>query len=257
MLLKHQYYIILHSIMKYAYHCLLTSIFFLILYDADAQKYSYVFSRDEDNRLYLSDDVSMTITITHTLIKPTLYEITMLKSLGWCEFVIDVPSYGMVKQFGDTVVLHDITGNYKMKAIRTDTTLRIIQGFEYLKSITLKGDGKMDYYPRFNFDSFYNMYLSHNKPVYDNDSNYLFKIGTYGHGYPEGLGLHLIFSNYSYQYRDDSLLLTKGTWQRIGNLILLDDQTLNTHFILRLNGNSKLTAESFPYTYNMNMLLLE
>lgn len=74
----------------------------------------------------------------------------------------------------------------------------------------------------------------------------------------DSVGLHIVFSKHSYEYKDGPTLLTKGEWRRKGRHILLKDNTLNSYFVLKLTGNNEFITEEFPFAnYDLELMKVE
>lgn len=200
---------------------------------------------------------------------------------GWCaQLYTESISYGFALHTADTILLHDAKAGYNMKVLVTDTTLKVLDGFEGMKDIVFTGYGSSvnnDFMVRFYMKK-PNEYLSRRTgldsmlfsgDVENDELSYGFSGGLYVSGLPEyykswpklnpdSVGSHMIFTKNKYEYKDGSVLLTKGEWRRRGNYILLNDHTLKAYFILKLTGNNKFVTEVFPFAnYSLELMKVE
>ncbi len=200
---------------------------------------------------------------------------------GGCgQMYTEAISYGFALRSADTILLHDVRGGYNIRVIVTDTTLKVLDGFEGLKKMVFTGGGKANHTGFMvrlfmkNPDEYLSRKTSLDSMLFsggveDNKPTHKFSEGLYVGGLPEhykgwplvnpdSVGLHVAFTKQEYQYKDGSILLTKGEWRRKGRYILLNDHTLNAYFILRLIGDNKFTTEVFPFAnYDLELMKVE
>lgn len=173
-------------------------------------------------------------------------------------------SFGMYIKSGDTVLLHDMLYNFNLKAHITDSSITFVDGYQFLVGERLLLD---EYSSVEAFDDYRSIQdaLSefHDKRATDaliftdklgNNGSDTFETGIYG-GQRTGIdsldanGQHVEFTDSMYEYRNDGYVLSKGLWKRVGNYLMLKDETLNTWFRLKITGNNTLYTDLLPPAY--------
>lgn len=250
-------------------YCILPSL-------SSAQYYSYSCYSWEDG--FRSESRDYTFEISNGYYE--LNSIYNWNGSGCAQIYTESISYGFALRIADTILLHDAMAGYNMKVLVTDTTLKVLDGFEGMKDIVFTGYGSSvnnDFMVRFYMKK-PNEYLSRRTgldsmlfsgDVENDELSYRFSGGLYVSGLPEyykswpklnpdSVGSHMIFTKNKYEYKDGSVLLTKGEWRRRGDYILLNDHTLKAYFILKLTGNNKFVTEVFPFAnYSLELMKVE
>lgn len=200
---------------------------------------------------------------------------------GWCaQMYSESISYGFALRTADTILLHDAKAGYNMKVLVTDTTLKVLDGFEGMKQMIFTGygsPGNTDFMVRLyvkepdeylsrkaSLDSMlFSGDVEHDKPLHKFSAGlYVSGLPEYYKGWPDvnpdSVGSHIIFTKDKYEYKDGAVLLTKGEWRRRDDYILLNDHTLKAFFILKLTGNNKFVTEVFPFAnYDLELMKVE
>ncbi|MCB9046650.1 MAG: hypothetical protein H6550_11015 [Chitinophagales bacterium] len=176
---------------------------------------------------------------------------------------------GFVMRFKDTLILHNVKAGFNTKVKVTDTTLRVVQGFEWFKEIVFRGYGnewRKDKWRDSIAVRYDNDYLKRSTTIdsllfsagkqQDSITRYAFEEGIYSESYtgvvlsPEdSTTLHVDFHGSSYTYKLGASLMSRGQWERVGNYIVFKDETLNAYFITELVGDNRFRTDIFPLAH--------
>lgn len=173
-------------------------------------------------------------------------------------------SFGMYIKNGDTILLHDMLYNFNLKAHITDSSITFVDGYQFLVGERLLLN---EYSSKLAFNDLkyteHTLSEVHNKRatdalIYtnelDNTGSYKFETGMYAGKRTsvdslDAMGQHVEFTDSMYQYRYDGYLISEGLWKRVGDYIMLKDETLNTWFRLKITGNNTLYTDLLPPAY--------
>lgn len=169
-------------------------------------------------------------------------------------------SMGIFLKNYDTLILHDLHLGYNMKVVVTDTTLRVLEGFEAMKDVVFLNKYGSKYASllhnrRLLLDqpevmAHHTWYLS--KFFSAGDSVlYKFMPGKYYNDIiksKEGR-FSVMFTDEEYRFYVGEQLLTTGKWYRKDNFIMLKDETLQVRFMFSITDDNKIKPEAFPYKY--------
>lgn len=223
-------------------HILVTiALAFLFCFSAKSQ-ITYISSLDNHREIYTDGAISFDkVSLTISLDGKNGYKLVLnCVSIGMFDdtYADWRLSYGICNVEGDKMFLTDSIFGFIMELeIQNDSTLNTVKGIDIM-------NGKKFYYKGTNGFPSYSIHNDIQRKEIDDchkiQTDYNVHFGVYQNR-KGGTFKLVLLRNGRYEYSLDGILISKGSWEEDGNLLLLQDETLGQMMFATFEMDGKIT----------------